>query len=104
MRTNAAGDTGCVVVAVIVLSTSRANLRADVRIAAGGRRITVIVKLALIGTHHRLRGAFGAVLADDAVLARSGAVGVPIRFSHGTLNARWNIDDRLRATINHIQY
>ena len=75
VRANAAGDTGCVVAAVIVLSTSRANLRADVRIAAGGRRVTVVVELALIGAHHGLRGAFAAVLADDAVLARSGAVG-----------------------------
>ena len=89
MRANAAGNTGCVVAAVIVLSTSRANLRADVRIAAGSCRITVVVELAFIGTHHRLRGAFGAILPDDAVLARGGAVGVPIRFAHGAPIARW---------------
>ena len=89
MHANAAGNTGCVVAAVIVLSTSRANLRADVRITAGGRRITVVVELAFIDTHHRLRGAFGAVLADDAVLARGGAVGVPICFAHRAHVSSW---------------
>ena len=81
-----AGSAAGVVVAVMILGASHTYLDADIRVAAGSGGIAVIVELPLICAQHGSDGALATVLADAAVDAWRGTVGVGIRFAGGTLH------------------